>query len=293
MGSAEPAVDPEHLDAIGAAAEHVPADVGEREWRGGEAPRLAARRRRGKPAAFRRSNKRLPARREPGEPPPDPGVAVERRLLTILHGEEEPPGRGRAGGEHLEQRALAPRKAVTGAGKLLEQAVEGRPQERQRGSALREQTLDRRRVGRAKGLPRQPSELELLPGQRHAERPQRFEIGRRQLAEAAEVGPALERTDHDQLDRSRIADERKDLKQLELVVEVVLEPQNDALPSIERPLERAVPPLQRSENRRPRAPSAVAQEPCAQLAETFGGSRRHRPFVEDVVPAEDRTSERS
>jgi hypothetical protein len=77
--------------------------------------------------------------------------------------------------------------------------------------------------------------IERLACRGRPRRPQRLELVRRQLAEAGERGLARKGTDHDQLgcgvDAAR---ERERVDQLQLVVEVVLEPEHDLRAVVQR-----------------------------------------------------------
>jgi hypothetical protein len=80
MDAAQPAVDPDRLDAVGVPFEHVLAQLGQRHGGCREGARVAER---------RRSRERLDQRNELCEPLPDPGVAGEQRLLAgLVHGKE-------------------------------------------------------------------------------------------------------------------------------------------------------------------------------------------------------------
>ena len=85
----------------------------------------------------------------------------------------------------------------------------------------------------------------------------------------------------DQLDALPVLHLGKNLQELELVEQVVLEPEDD----VPCPGKRAVPSFQLLENRRLVTPAALGEEPRAQ------GARRvwiecERPFVEGVVPGD-------
>src|SRR5581483_8248432 len=87
---------------------------------------------------------------------------------------------------------------------------------------------ERRRLRRAKRGPCVRGSGERLGSRNTALRPQRLELLRAQLAEAAERRPSRERVDDDQLRRrSDVVCERERVEKLQLVVEVVLEPEDD------------------------------------------------------------------
>ncbi|MDX6506890.1 MAG: hypothetical protein QOG06_1534 [Gaiellaceae bacterium] len=86
--------------------------------------------------------------------------------------------------------------------------------------------------------------------------------------------------------------ERERLEQLQLIVEVVLEPEDDLPARRERLLEEPVAPLERLEQRPLRAPAALAQEACAHSAQLGRPNRGHGTLVQDVLPREHRAAER-
>src|SRR4051794_14404394 len=95
-------------------------------------------------------------------------------------------------------------------------------------------------------------ERELLLAYPRASRPELFELVG---GERAEGCPGV--------DQVRTLDERKDLDQLELVVQVVLEPEDGAL-GLDQQL---VPPVELGADGRHRAPTRVGQEASADPAE--------------------------
>jgi hypothetical protein len=139
------------------------------------------------------------------------------------------------------------------------------------------------RLGRADGIPRPAGKRARL--QRHwpPPRPERLQLVRRKRAE---VPIRL-----DQVER-RVAGERQSLQQLQLVVEVVLEPQHHARVRFQRVLEEPVTPLERLQQRLLRAPAAFAQEPGSYRSQLGRRQRGHRALVEDVLPREHRSAER-
>src|SRR2546427_283692 len=89
----------------------------------------------------------ITSRRNTEEAPPEPGVALERRLLTRLALQEELPGRLRARAERLEHLALAARQAALRVRQLLEEPIERGGEEGQRRRVVLEQGGDRNRLG--------------------------------------------------------------------------------------------------------------------------------------------------
>ena len=113
------------------------------------------------------------------------------------------------------------------------------------------------RLGCPERLPGLAGERARMQRHRAAPRPERLEPVRRERPEV--------RVRLDQLE-PRVAGKCQRLQQLQLVVEVVLEPEDDVGPALERPLEEPVAPLERLQQRALEAPAALAQEP-----------RPHRP----------------
>jgi len=95
----------------------------------------------------------------------------------------------------------------------------------------------------------------------------------------------------DQLER-RIAGQVQRLQELQLVVEVVLEPEHHARVRFQRLLEEPVAPLERLQQRPLRSPAAVAQEPRPHCPQLGRWHVRHRPLVEHVLPREHRAAKR-
>jgi hypothetical protein len=88
-------------------------------------------------------------------------------------------------------------------------------------------------------------------------------------------------------------EQRERLDELELVVQVVLEPEDDAL----RLEELTVAAFERGEDRRAAPPPALRQERRPGAQQPGAGARRHRALVQDVLPrqhgaAESRLPER-
>ena len=86
--------------------------------------------------------------------------------------------------------------------------------------------------------------------------------------------------------------EREHVEELELVVEVVLEPEHHLEVVAERLEELPVAPLERGEQRLPAAPAAVGEEAGACAQQLLPWQRRHRPLVEHVLPGQHGTAER-
>jgi hypothetical protein len=100
-----------------------------------------------------------------------------------------------------------------------------------------------------------------------------------------EVRPAGELADDDRLEGGEAGgcggDPREDLGELELVMEVVLEPEDDVPPVGERLVEGAIPVLEAWEH------GCGAPVVRADPAELMRGKRRHRSLVEHVLPREE------
>ncbi len=86
--------------------------------------------------------------------------------------------------------------------------------------------------------------------------------------------------------------ERERVDQLELVVEVVLEPEHDLELIAERVEQPPVAPLQRREELLLSAPAAVGEEPGACAEQLAPWQRRHRSLVQHVLPGQDDTAKR-
>ena len=115
----------------------------------------------------------------------------------------------------------------------------------------------------------------------------------RQLAETGERRPAGEGADDDQLGRGLLGvGEREHVEELELVVEVVLEPEHHLEVVAERLEQLPVAPLERGEQRLPAAPAALGEEAGARPQQLLPWQRRHRPLVEHVLPGQHGTAER-
>jgi hypothetical protein len=81
--------------------------------------------------------------------------------------------------------------------------------------------------------------------------------------------------------------------ELQLVEEVVLEPEDDVAAVGERSQELRVAALERGEDRLPASPTALRKECRARLQQLPPRSRRDRPLVEDVLPRQHGTAEPS
>src|SRR5439155_6579806 len=246
------------VDAVGLAGEDAPPLVGQRDRRGRERAGVAERRRRRQLA-----DQRL----QTCEAAPDPGIAVERRLLARLVRGEQLVRQPRAVCEQLEQLTLAARQSRRHVGELLEQAAEGRREVRQRGAVLPQKRLDRGRLGRGERAPPRTAELDDRRRELTAPGPERLQARRIELAQ--------EDCWIDELLEARSA-AGEDLEQLQLVVEVVLEPEDDVL----RAGEQIVTALQGMEDRVARPPAAPAEKGRASRA------RFRWALVENVGPAE-------
>src|SRR6185295_17487661 len=173
------------------------------------------------------------------------GVAEEGSRLEVLRSEERAPGGRGAVRDRLERAPFQAGEAAARRWKLLEQAAE-RKRLLVDGYKLRER--DRLRCAyRVPGLPCCGEQFRCGLG---SLRPERLELVGGQLAEPTEVGLARERAHDDQLDRCfRPACKCQRIDQLELIEEVVLEPENDARPAAQRFQELLVATSQRGANR--------------------------------------------
>src|SRR3954451_14556378 len=93
---------------------------------------------------------------------------------------------------------------------------------------------ERRRLRRLEGRPCFPCCVELSKACRSTRRPERLQLAGAELAQARERGLSRGRADDNQLGRSlRRMRERKRIDELQLIVEVVLEPENDVSTRVE------------------------------------------------------------
>src|SRR6266542_857870 len=90
----------------------------------------------------------------------------------------------------------------------------------------------------------------------------------------------------------RLARERERIEQLQLVVEVVLEPERHLQPIFQRLGELPVAPLERGEDRAPAAPAAVREECRARPQQLRTRNRLHRSLVKNILPRQNRTTDR-
>src|SRR5581483_8353920 len=191
----------EELHPVRVALEHALPLAREAQADAAEELRVAERRRRGQRVAVRRLDQArgsAPERREDAE---EPCVAEEGRALERLRGRECRRCRRRARGDRLERTPLGAGEAVTGRRQLLELSAKRGAGERKLRRRTERPRGERRRLGRAKGGPCLRGRGECLGSCNTALRPQRLELLRAQLAEAAERRPARERVDDDQLRR--------------------------------------------------------------------------------------------
>jgi hypothetical protein len=128
----------------------------------------------------------------------------------------------------------------------------------------------------------------VLVGDRRAHGPQAPELVRLELAEAVKVRAPRERADADQLDPDRaIGHPGQDLQELQLVVEIVLEPQHDSLARLDGGVEPLVAVAQTGLHLRRPYLVQRRQVRRAQRAQLGRRERRDRPLVEDVPPGDD------
>ena len=199
MGAAEPAVEPEQLDAVGLAAEHAFTRTGQPEANRAEAAAVAEGRRRRQRAGRRR----LP----PAGPPPPPSSASARK-------NQASPRNGASSSSCAAAKATAGVDAPAATASSARRSVPERPSpaagssSSRRSNAAREQLerpdvarerRERHGIGRSERCPRLASRGERVGGRLKPARPERLELVRAQLAEPAERRLARERRDEDQL----------------------------------------------------------------------------------------------
>ena len=183
---------------------------------GGSGSPSAVSTRRTRPAAERRERSE------------EPGVAEERCLLELLR-REECRGRRRAPAAIACSACRSvPREPVRAAQAAPRAAAAARrggtAAPRSRAGPLGE----RCRLGRAEGVPGGRRLGEHLRGRRAPRRPERLQLVRGQLAQPVEDGlPGNEPTTISSGAAPRLVREREHVEELQLVVEVVLEPQHD------------------------------------------------------------------
>jgi hypothetical protein len=138
--------------------------------------------------------------------------------------------------------SLGPRKPVLHPRQFLEQTLQRGGQERKlHGGELRE----RNRFRRTERIPGGRRLIEHLGRHLPASRPERLQLVRCQLTEPVERRLPGERVDDDRLQRPfESVGQRQDVDQLELVVEIVLEPEHDATPIAQRRAKLLVSPLE-------------------------------------------------
>ena len=150
---------------------------------------------------------------------------------------------GRAGRDRVQRPPFGPGQAVLRCRQLLQQPPERRAQEWQLRNVPPDVSGQRGRLGAAQRVPYRCGCGERVLRCRDARRPQGLQLVRGQLAEPAEGWLAGERADDDQLEcsigRGR---EGEDVEELELVVQVVLEPTAAAVPPPTTTACRATPP---------------------------------------------------
>src|SRR3954470_4595052 len=263
--AAEGAVEADERDPVGAALEH-------------RSPRL------GEPQAAMVLDERAELRQAvEGD-----RVAHEGRLLARHRRQERLLAGARARRHGREHRALRAAQAVAGAGQLLEQPPQRGGEERQallgRGGGAGE----RARVGAAEDVPHGPGGADVLAGDRGAGGPQARELVRLELAEPGEAGAPGEGADADQLDRGRaVGQAGQDLDELELVVEVVLEPQHDGLARPEGLIQPLVASAQLLLDLLRAGGPEAGQVLRAHGPQLGRRERGHRPLVEHVAPGDD------
>src|SRR4051794_10726776 len=237
MRAGAPAVDPGERDPATLTFENAPTRRCQNELDRGYVATRGRTHLRHLGAAGRLDEPRFPAAELP-QRAKDPRITVEGRILELLRGEEGPDERMGAAGKHLQQLALGAREAAPDVRQFLEETRQRGGEERQavdrRGSAPRECT----RVFGANVLPDRPHVGEERRPDRHSLWPQRLELVGRELAEAAKAGTAGERPDLDELERvvtnAGATNEREHVNELQLVVQVVLEPEDDRPACAER-----------------------------------------------------------
>jgi hypothetical protein len=289
----DPAVEPEQLDAVGVAAEDVAPGPGQARGEPGEGAGVSVRRRRRQRTAVVALHEPAVPAAELRERPEEPGVAEERRLLELLRRSEGGGRSARARRDRLERAALGPREPTTRGRQLLEQPQQRRAEQLERPGTPGRERRERCGVGCAEGSPGLAGGGQRLRRGGAPGGPQRLELARAQLAQSAKPRPARERGHDDQLgQRPVLVDQRQGVDQLQLVVQVVLEPEDDTGALAQRPDELAVTALERGADRAATPPAAAGEKRSPDVQQLAARPGRHRPLVEGVVPGQHGSADR-
>ena len=176
-------------------------------------------------------------------------------------------------------------------GIFLEHAGERRTQMRQRREIPLQKFDQQPRFARPEGLESGLAERQLLRRHRLLAAAQGRHLLRRELAEAAEIGEARKGIDAQQIQARPAAimvrEPGQQLEQLQLIEQVVLEPQHDALEAGGRG-KQAVAGGHLGLHGLQIAPALVGDEMRAQMGQRRQRQLgRHRPFMQHVAPGQD------
>ena len=293
MGAADPSVDAEEGDPVGLGAEHAFSFFSQPQAEPREDLAVAERRRLREAAARLRFDKSHRAPTERRERSVEPRVAEEGCLLEMLRVDERRRWCARAGRDRLQGTPLGPREAVGRRRQLLEQSSHGRSKVRQ----LRRPTLcplgERSRLGRSEGIPDRRRSGERIGCRRAPRRPQRLQLVRGELAQTVKGRLAGKRVNDNQFRRGTgLVRERERVDELQLVVEVMLEPEHHLQPVAQRFNELPITPLERGEDRAPTPPTTIGEESSPGAQQLRPRHLRHRPLVKHVLPGQHRAAER-
>ena len=263
---------PSTLDAIGVAGENAAAEVGDPDLGPSEHCRVPERWRRRSGVPLTDSTSRTGP--EPSsesvrwnQVSPRNGAGSSACAATKAAAGVRAPGLERAAARGARRReSPSPRP-----GSSSSRRSSAAPRNGSSATPTRASSASPARLGRAHGLPGENGAGEHVPGRGAPQRPERLELGRRSARRARGTGPPGKRVDHDQLAAARrhgrrLRGEREHVEELQLVEQVVLEPEHDRLPVLERLAAAAGPALREpAADRRRLAPTARREERSARV----------------------------
>jgi len=121
--------------------------------------------------------------------------------------------------------------------------------------------------------------------------PEELELRRSELAQAVEVRPTVDGADVQELEAGEVETastrERQDLHQLQLIQQVVLEPEDDVASLRQGFEQHPVTPFELGEDRRLVLPALPSEEPRTGPEEVRTSARQQWTFVGNVAPGKD------